>query len=529
MGKLESVEQAVGRLMSARFSGVELGSGFEKALKNGTIGGVVFFKENGAKLRQLIDLIEYVESTSLHPVILSVDQEGGAVQRFEHFLTPIPSAMALAAAGRLEAVQEIYNLNALQCKLLGFNCLLTPVLDVLQNAFNPMVGTRAFSSEPDMVSDLAAAAAQVISEQGLLPVGKHFPGYGDVLEDAHLDLAINNSDAKSIWQTDLAPFHKLGNSLPALMVGHVWLSAVDPEPLPSSISKRMVSDILRGYLKYDGLVFTDDLAMKAVTNTWPLEEAALMAFEAGADHLLVLGGLEEYLSVHKSLVKAVKSGKISEVRLARSLKRIERSFGKNKDTNKKRSKETSLQALEQSIAASYDLVRQTSSAAVTALRGEVPKIASGEWLVIVPNHSRHPLRLAAYLNEELSLNRKGSKKFKGLRFAEVRYSVDPSPEETAEIAKECAERNCIYLTFRTLCNHGQIRLGEVICSNAREHLNIACDIPYDLVGLPDWKNCVATFDPSELAMRGLVPILLGDQKPKGNCPVDLNLELSSVD
>src|SRR5262249_32404467 len=158
------------------------------------------------------------------------------------------------------------------------------------------------------------AAAQVISEQGLLPVGKHFPGYGDVLEDAHLDLAINNSDAKSIWQTDLSPFHKLGNSLPALMVGHVWLSAIEPEPLPASISKRMISDILRGYLKYDGLVFTDDLAMKAVTNTRPLEEAALMAFEAGADHLLVLGSLEEYLSVHKSLVKAVKSGKISEVR-----------------------------------------------------------------------------------------------------------------------------------------------------------------------------------------------------------------------
>jgi beta-N-acetylhexosaminidase len=529
MGKLESVEQAVGRLMSARFSGVELGPGYEKALKDGFIGGMVFYKENATKARQLIDLIDRVESTSPYPVILSVDQEGGAVQRFDHFLTPIPSAMALAAAGRVETVQEIYRLNALQCKLLGFNCILAPVIDVLQNAFNPMVGTRAFSSEPDMVSDLGLAAVRAIEEQGLVPVGKHFPGYGDVLEDAHLDLAINNADAKSIWQTDLAPFHKLSNDLPALMVGHVWLSAVESEALPASLSKRLISDVLRGYLKFDGLLLTDDLAMKAVTNAWPLEEAALMSFEAGADHLLVLGSLEEYLSVHKSLVKAVKSGRISEVRLARSLKRIERAFGKSKDTKKKRSKEASLRGLEESIADSQGLVRETSTAAVTALRGGVPKIASGEWLVIVPNHARYPLRLAAYLNEELSVNRKNSKKFKGLRFAEVRYSVDPSLEETQQIGKECAERNCIYLTFRTLCNHGQIRLGEVICSNAREHLNIACDIPYDLVGLPDWKNCLATFDPSELAMRGLIPILLGDQKPKGNCPVDLNLELSSVD
>ena len=133
MGKLESVEQAVGRLMSARFSGVELGPGYEKALKDGFIGGMVFYKENATKARQLIDLIDRVESTSPYPVILSVDQEGGAVQRFDHFLTPIPSAMALAAAGRVETVQEIYRLNALQCKLLGFNCILAPVIDVLQN------------------------------------------------------------------------------------------------------------------------------------------------------------------------------------------------------------------------------------------------------------------------------------------------------------------------------------------------------------------------------------------------------------
>jgi beta-N-acetylhexosaminidase len=529
MAKIESVEQAVGRLLSARLPGTELGDDYERALKNGSIGGIVFFKENGPQLDQLFDLVSRVNNASLHPAILSVDQEGGAIQRFDHLLTPIPSAMAMAATGSLELLQTIYGTSARQAKLMGFNCLLAPVLDVLQNAFNPMVGTRAFSSEPNMVSDLGLAAVKAITQQGVVPVGKHFPGYGDVLEDAHSDLAVNNSDPKAIWQIDLAPFRSLIDQLPALMVGHVWLSAIEPQATPASISKRITTDVLRGYLKYDGLVLTDDLAMKAISNNWSLEEAALLAFEAGADHLLVLGSLEQFLSVHKSLVNAVQSGRISEVQLARSLKRIGRVFGKSKDLKNKHTKEASMEALGQSMTTAQDSVLEASIGAATLLRGVVPKISSGEWLVVAPNHARYRLPLAACLNEELSLNRKNSKKLKGLRFAEIRYSLEPSAEEAEEIGRECAERNCIFLTFRTLCNQGQIRLGELISSNAREHLNIACDIPYDLVGLPDWKNCLAIFDPSDLAMKGLVPILLGDRKPKGSCPVDLNLELSSAD
>lgn len=529
MGKSESIEQAVGRLMSARLPGAELSDEVEKLLRKGTIGGIVFFKENATSLEQSADLIDAVANASLHAPILSVDQEGGAIQRFDHFLTPIPSQMALAATGKTDVLEAIYGISASQIKSLGINCVLAPVLDVLQNAFNPMIGTRAFSSEPNVVSDLGLSALKVMAENGIVAVAKHFPGYGDVLEDAHMDLAINNSDPKAIWQVDLAPFRSLALELPALMVGHVWLTAIEPEPMPASISKRVIQDILRDYLKYDGLVLTDDLTMGAVSNNWTVEEAALMAIDAGVDHLLVLGNIEQFLSVHQVLVQAFKSGRISEVRLARSLKRIDKAFGKTKEIRGKRTQQVALKTLKESIAESKDIVLSASTKAPTFLRGDIPKINSGEWLIVAPNHSRYPLRLAAYLNEELATNKKGSKKFKGLRFEEIRYSLDPSPDESEQIGKECAERNCIYLTFRTLCNQGQIRLGELVASNAREHLNIACDIPYDLVGLPEWKNCLAIFDPSDLAMKALVPILLGDLKAKGNCPVDLNLELSSAD
>jgi beta-N-acetylhexosaminidase len=528
----KALNKAVGRLLSTRLPGQKLESDARKGLEDGIIGGIVIYKENAARLPQTFKLVDEIRSASPHPLILSVDQEGGAVQRFEHFLTPLPSAMALAASGKIDNVKAVYSINANQIRLLGLNCLLCPVLDVLQNAFNPMVGTRAFSSDPNLAADFGLAAIKAIHRANVVPVGKHFPGYGSVLEDAHTDLAVNDSDATTIWQTDLAPFRTCLKRLPAVMVGHVWLGCVDQDPLPASLSTRVIRGILREYpdLSYDGLVMTDDLVMQAVSDKWSLEEAAVMALAAGADHLLLGCSVDQVLSVHKTIIKSVESGKLTEEQILASLQRIEKLFGVKKKSVTDEDKEKRLEALHQSIAECRDLVLAASMEAATLLRGDVPAITSGEWLVIAPNHARYPLKLAHHLNEMVAhMNKKNTKKFKGLRFAEMRYSVDPSPEEADELSKDCAERNCIFLTFRSLSNQGQIKLGELIHANAREHLHIACDIPYDLVGLPDWSNCMAIFDPSELSMEATASIILGEAKPGGTCPVDLNLELSSAD
>ena len=112
-----------------------------------------------------------------------------------------------------------------------------------------------------------------------------------------------------------------------------------------------------------------------------------------------------------------------------------------------------------------------------------------------------------------------------LRFAELSYTLDPPDSEAEQIGTECAERNCILLTFRSLANQGQFRLAQTIKENAREHLHVACDLPYDLIGLTEWENCLATHDPSDLAIRALAEVLLGLAKPEGACPVDLNLRV----
>ena len=497
----------------------------EEALHEGTIGGVVLFKENARDIKQLAKLVTDIKADSFHQLMISVDQEGGAVQRFDHIITPLPSAMALAAVNDFSLLGKIAEISAKELKLLGFNCLLAPVLDVLQNPVNSVIATRCYGNSADLVTKCAQQYLRAVKRTEIIAVGKHFPGHGPTVQDSHFELASNDSPIEEIWATDLAPFKACLDELPAILVGHVWLSEIDPEPLPATLSKRVIDGILRQYLHYDGLVVTDSFDMKAITDKWSVEEASLMAINAGADHLLLCLEVDQLLSVHKYLSDAVESGKLTEERLLISVARMQRLFAKG-ETEPPIDPPKQIELLNKSIKSSADFVLTAAIKAITVLKGDVPVIDSGEWLVIKPNHSRYPLKLAAQLNKRVEeMSHSGEDERINLRFAELGYTLDPSDSEAEQIGTECAERNCIFLTFRSLTNQGQFALGQMIKENAREHLHVACDLPYDLVGLTEWENCLATYDPSDLAMRALAEVLLGLAKPIGICPVDLNLRV----
>jgi beta-N-acetylhexosaminidase len=493
-------------------------------LRDGTIGGVVLFKDNASDLEQLLALIAAIENASFHPPVLSVDQEGGAVQRFDQVISPIPSAMALAATDKEDLVAEITELAASQLRLLGINCCLAPVLDVLSNPLNSVIATRAFGSEPATVTRFAKVCLDAFVKQGIVPVGKHFPGHGSTREDSHEDLAANHADNKSLWRTDLSPFRSCLEKLPAILVGHIWLSSVDPTPLPASLSRSVINGILRQYLNYEGLVFTDDMTMQAIIRDRTLEEATLLSLQAGADHILLCADPEHTRAVHAFLQKSVDSGKLSMERISEANKRTAKLF-KQPKVSLEETLDQRMKNLEKSVEQSGSLLVDASVKAITLLRGKLPPISSGEWMVVAPNHSRYGLRLAHHLNKRVEkLNGKRSKAT--LKFVDIRCSVEPSSEEAKEIGKDCAERNCIFVTYRATLNQGQFELGETIGANAREKVHVAVDTPFDLIGLPDWENSLATFDPSELAMEAAAQVLLGEQEPKGNCPVDLNVPFS---
>jgi beta-N-acetylhexosaminidase len=513
----DRLNQSVGRLLVARIPGLTLDAVTQQALEEGTIGGAVLFKENAADLQQLHALCTAIVKHSLHPPVLTVDQEGGAVQRFDHVLTPIPSPMALAASGKADALRQMSKINASQLKTLGFNCLLAPCLDVLTNPLNPIIGTRAFSDNPRKVCEYGLQAIEGIEEGGLVAVGKHFPGHGSTLEDSHADLAVCPMDSKVLWQLDLLPFRTLMDYLPSILVGHIWLSSVDPEPIPATLSKRVTQGILRDYLNYQGLIMTDDMVMKAITTGWGLAEACVMALEAGVDLILTCGPIAETVDVHRYIVDAVKSGRLPESRVKDAVSRIDKLFPKRPKVIAKKS----LPAFQNELDAQFDRSLQASCSAITVLRGEIPPINSGNWVVLVPNHSRYPMQLVEHLNAI------ARERFTSLEFTEIRYSIDPSQEESQTLQSQCSERNCIFLTYRALINQGQLHLGSLISFDAREKVQVAVDVPFDCMGLSAWENAIATYDPSDLAMRALAKVLLGEFTPMGTCPVSLEFQVTS--
>ncbi|MBI4532565.1 MAG: beta-N-acetylhexosaminidase [Candidatus Melainabacteria bacterium] len=520
MGKPNDLRQAVGRLIVGRIEGEELDDDTSDVLEKGIMGGVVLFKENAKDLEQLSCLIGSISMRTSWEPLIAVDQEGGSVQRFDHILTPLSSAMALSALNDPHEAACIAHLSAKQLKLLGVNCVLSPVLDVLTNPLNPIIGTRSFGSNPAQVRELGMVVTKSLTDEGIIAVGKHFPGHGDTIEDSHLHLAVNKRGAKELWQQELVPFRACVQYSPAMMTGHIWSCAIDEKPLPASLSYRVTTGLLRQYLGFAGLVFTDDLLMKGIADNWELEEAAVLALAAGADQLLVLGKPSQVKSVHKALMKAVKSGRIHESQLAKSKDRLEKALTiTGQLTEQPKSRLERLHELKQLLSVDHDTSLKAASRAISCLRGNIPDLTSGWWVIVTPDLPRYALNLEQYLVKYSKQLLKAGK----IQLKQVRYLPDPTTEEIAVVAEQCKGQGCIYLTYRSLLNQGQIKLGKSLAEVCKDKIAIACDVPYDLMGLPDWDNCLATFDPSDLAVEALSLVLLGQHLPSGLCPVNLQV------
>ena len=522
---MKSIEQAVGRLILGRLPGTILGAEHRRLLSAGRMGGICLFKENGKDLRQLAALTKDIIETSSHVPVLTVDQEGGAVQRFEHIITPLPSPMALAALP-IERLKEIAAISARQLKTLGFNLLLAPTLDLLPHPLNPIICTRAFGADKDLVAKAGLAYIQALEENGMVACGKHFPGHGSTAEDSHLTLANVPKSKAALLESDLVPFQKTLASLSSILVGHIWLPEIDEKPLPATLSTKIVRDLLIKEMGYSGLIVSDDMLMKGLTNEFGLSEACVKAVEAGLDLLLVLGTAEESADAHAALVKAVRSGRISESRLEASIKKLDHLFPKKPAYLDPQENEHAFNKFVRTIDDDREVCLKASSEAVCLIKGGKQQekaqadlkalVSEGEEiLVYVPEHVRYPMRLARYIGQDF--NQHGDLK-------EIRYPLNPSAETAETLAKRAREKKAIFLTFRAFINKGQFILAEKLAGYADQIVHVSTDSPYDLRIMKDSQvvsHCLALNDPSDLAMHGLSQVFAGLSQAQGKITVDI--------
>jgi beta-N-acetylhexosaminidase len=297
-----SVRELCGQLLVVGFSSTIPPHALLDAVRAGERGGVILFKRNipEALVELPATLARLVEAAPA-PLLVGVDQEGGRVARIGAPALRLPPASRLAEALTQDELARVAEHQSRQLRALGFTMNFAPVLDVHTNPANPIIGDRAFGTDAASAARAALAFARGMGRAGLLACGKHFPGHGDTSKDSHLDLPEVPHDRARLDAVELAPFRAAAAArIPALMTAHVLFPALDD--VPATLSRRIVHDLLRGELGFEGVVISDDLEMKAIADRYGYGDAAVRAIEAGCDVLLVCSDAAAADQAHRALV-----------------------------------------------------------------------------------------------------------------------------------------------------------------------------------------------------------------------------------
>ncbi|MGD1821896.1 MAG: beta-N-acetylhexosaminidase [Pleomorphochaeta sp.] len=321
------LQHQIGQHLIIGLQGIELDNDFINAVKNYKIGNVILFSRNIKSKPQIKKLVNdiyqlYKKEVGITPFI-TIDQEGGMVTRLNSDCINIPGAMALSATKNDEYIRKCTTLNIKQLKELNINCNLAPVLDVNCNKDNPVIGVRSYSDNPKTVSDITNKVIKAYKDEKFLCVAKHFPGHGDTNLDSHLTLPTVNKDKKSLEKMELLPFKEaIKNGIPAIMTSHILYPTLESENLPSTMSKTIITDILRNQLGFEGLVFSDDMEMKAIKDFYGVAEGVIESLKAGADLMFISHHPKLAIEVSEKIKEEYNKGSFDKEMWDNSLKRI---------------------------------------------------------------------------------------------------------------------------------------------------------------------------------------------------------------
>lgn len=292
------------------------------------VGGIVYLSQNLRNPEQVKDMLANTQQYSMEriglPIFLCVDEEGGKIARIANNQT-----FALNNVGDMAKIGEINDTKLAfeagseigsYLSELGFNLDFAPVVDVVGENKNSVIGKRSFSSDPDVVSDMSLSLSKGLESEGVISVFKHFPGHGSTVGDPHKGYAYTDKTLDELKQCDLIPFEKgVEGGISVIMVGHISFPNILKDETPASLSNEMVQELLRNDMGYDGIVITDAMNMGAVSNKYMSDEASVLAIEAGVDIVLMP---KDFKAAYQGVLKAVQDGRISEKRIDESVRRI---------------------------------------------------------------------------------------------------------------------------------------------------------------------------------------------------------------
>lgn len=289
----------------------------------GTIGGPNTTRDNAKQTAAFVNRVQSIATNTDRgiPLLINADMEYGVGQKIDS-ATEFPQQMGIGATRSTDHAAAIARITAREARSMGIHWNNSPVADVNTNPDNPIIGWRSFGERAGLCSDLITPQIQEYQNNRIIASPKHFPGHGDTSTDSHTGLPTVTYDQETLKEIHLPPFQAAFDAgADALMTAHIIVKAIDPE-LPATLSRPILTDLLRGEMGFDGVVVTDSMTMDAITEEWGNQQAALMAAKAGADVLMVRSSYEELASVADALYEALQSGELSRDRVEESARRV---------------------------------------------------------------------------------------------------------------------------------------------------------------------------------------------------------------
>ncbi|MEU0464648.1 glycoside hydrolase family 3 N-terminal domain-containing protein [Amycolatopsis sp. NPDC006131] len=532
-----SLEEKVGQLFVADVWGKSAGQADEGNRKKYGVdtaaevvqryhpGGVIYFNNSGtdnvddpAQVARFSNGLQQaaLSSGAKVPLIVSTDQEGGRVTRIAAPATEFPSSMAIGAGRSAADARTLATVNGHELRAMGINQDFAPDADVNSNPLNPVIGSRSFSADPALAGELVAAEVDGYQNSGpatetVSAAAKHFPGHGDAATDSHTGLPVINRTEEQWRQIDLPPFRAaIDAGADVIMSAHITVPSLDPSGEPATLSKPIMTGILRDELRYDGVVATDSLQMAGVRELHTDAEIPVLALEAGVDQMLMPPDLG--LAVN-SVLDAVKSGRLTEERIDQSVLRILKLKDKRGIVA---SPLVNPRAVKQVVGspANREKIQAITDRTTTVLRndaGLLPRREPGKVLVTGwnnPNYPGYPAEPVRALAERLG-------------GTAVSTGAKPTAAKIAEAVAAAGEADTVVVLTNALrTDTAQGDLVRELLATGKPVVAVSVQEPYD-PGYADVPTWVATYDWRDVTMASLAKVLTGEISPQGKLPVDI--------
>lgn len=328
--RMNQVIHKIGQLMVFGFYGTKMTPGIKKMIDEFGLGNIILFSRNLDHPDQIRALTAELQTEAKraghkYPLLICTDQENGAVRRLGQGAAEFPGAMLLGATHSAENAFEIAGRTAGELKSVGINWNLAPVVDVNNNPDNPVICTRSFGEDPQEVAAMGKAFMKGLQGAGIVPTLKHFPGHGDTGVDSHLDLPVIQHDLERLEKVEFVPFRQCINSgADVIMSAHIYFPAIEKQyGLPATLSRSVLTGLLRQTMHFQGVITTDCLEMKAIADRFGTAQGAVMAFQAGADLAMVSHTYSKQVETLERVAQAIKDGDIGMESLRQSFERVE--------------------------------------------------------------------------------------------------------------------------------------------------------------------------------------------------------------